>query len=118
MAGDCIEFVPCTPGGPGPGPEPCVPPRMCARFAGISGPDQWSLPDNVESFSLSIVCGPITITDCAGEATVMNEGCGNLQFAAPGGPCAPGSFCTPFTVDIPDGSAVYINWLELCEDGA
>lgn len=92
----------------------CQPTPMCARFSGISGPDQWVMPEGTESFSVSIACGPITLTDCSGEVTVINESCGNVQFSAPGTKCAPGVLCAPFTIDIPDGSAVYVSWLEPC----
>jgi hypothetical protein len=86
----------------------------CARLAGISGPDTWSLPDGVDSLNISVVCPPVTVTDCTGEPTVINE-CGNLNWTAPAtSTCEVRPLCTPFVVDIPDGSAVYIQWTEPC----
>lgn len=99
-------------------PEPCTPVPMCARLSGISGPDTWTLPDGAESVTISILCGPVTVTDCGGEATVLNEGCGTLSWTAPSGDCKPGKLCTPLTVDIPEGSAVYVQWTEPCEGEA
>lgn len=108
---------PCGTGTTEPNPLDCDPVPMCARFRGISGPDTWSLPAGVESFSVHIVCGQVTITDCSGEATQVNEGCGDLEFSAPGTPCAPGVFCTPFTIAIPVDSAVYVNYSAPCGSG-
>jgi hypothetical protein len=114
-----VTVVPCANcgggSGPGPGPDPaeCEPVPMCARFTGISGPDQWSLPADVESFTIDVICGPITVTDCGGEATIVNE-CGSIQFGAPSLGCNPGVFCTPFTVDVPEGSSIYVKYNVPC----
>ena len=104
---------PCGPGDtPGPGLD-CDPVPMCPQFAGLSGPEVWSLPAGVESFTIDVVCGPITITDCQGEVTVVNE-CGSLSYAAPSLGCTPGAFCTPFTLTVPADSAAYVKFLTPC----
>lgn len=97
-----------------PGPVPCDPQPVCARFSGVAGPDVWELPEGVESLSVSIICGEgITVTDCAGEQTVMNEGCGTISWAAPqSGSCTPNTLCRPFTVELPEGAAAYFSWIE------
>lgn len=95
----------------------CTPTPMCARLSGISGPDQWVMPEGVESLNISIVCGPVTITDCSGEVTVLNEACGHLSWSAPPTDCEPGVLCSPFTIDVPENSAVYVNWTEPCQTG-
>lgn len=103
--GDCAD---CT---------TCEPVRLCPQLLGISGPDSWSMPEGTESVAVTVACGPVTITDCAGNATVVNE-CGvSLNWSAPGSDCGPGSLCTPFAVDLPEGAAVYINFLSPCDQG-
>lgn len=92
----------------------CDPTPMCARLVGMTGPDQWVMPAGTESINLSVACGPITVTDCSGEATVINECSTSFSWAAPSTRCAPGQLCAPFTVDVPDGSAVYLNFLVPC----
>lgn len=95
-------------------PLPCDPQPVCARFSGVAGPDVWELPEGVESLSVSIICGEgITVTDCAGEQTVMNEGCGTISWSAPqSGSCTPNTLCRPFTVALPEGAAAYFSWIE------
>lgn len=96
----------------------CRPTPMCAQLVGLSGPETWVMPERTESLSINVACGPITITDCAGNATVVNE-CGTgFQWAAPPtGGCEPPVLCTPFTVDVPEGAAVYINFVTPCGMG-
>ena len=95
----------------------CRPTPMCARLFGLSGPELWSMPEGTESLAVTVACGPVTITDCSGQATVVNE-CGTgFTWAAPPVDCAPGRLCTPFTVDVPQGSAVYLNLLIPCDMG-
>lgn len=111
-----VTVVPC-PCGTGTEPPPtfdCDPVPMCARTRGLTGPEVWALPAGVESFAIDIICGPITVTDCTGEATVINE-CGSLQYSAPALGCTPGVFCTPFTVTIPADSQAYIRYVMPCE---
>ena len=98
--------------------EPCEPEPVCSRFMGMAGPDVWELPEGVESFSISIICGHgIEIRDCVGEVTVVNEGCGVLNYAAPqpGTGCTSRTFCTPFTVTLPEGAAAYFQWITTCD---
>ncbi|BBA98353.1 hypothetical protein RVR_4501 [Actinacidiphila reveromycinica] len=95
--------------------EQCQPTVLCPQLLGISGPDSWSMPEGTESVAVTVACGPVTITDCAGNATVVNE-CGTaFQWAAPPSGCQPGALCAPFTVDLPEGAAVYINFLSPCD---
>lgn len=95
----------------------CRPVPMCPQLLGYSGPDTWVMPEGTESLAVTVACGPVTITDCAGNTTVVNE-CGtSFNWAAPAGGCTPGALCGPFTVDLPDGSAVYINFLAPCNLG-
>lgn len=96
----------------------CRPTPMCPQLVGMSGPDTWVMPEGTESLSINVACGPITVTDCAGNATVVNE-CGTgFQWSAPTtSACAPPSLCGPFTVDVPEGAAVYINYLTPCTAG-
>lgn len=95
----------------------CRPAPMCAQLLGLSGPETWTMPEGTESLSINVVCGPVTITDCVGNATVVNE-CGTgFQWAAPPAECAPGRLCGPFTVEVPEGSAVYVNFLSPCALG-
>lgn len=109
-----VDNCPCGDGGG----ELCEPAPVCSRFAGVSGPDVWELPEGAESFSVSIICGHgIEIRDCAGEVTVVDEGCGVLHYAAPqpGTGCAPRTLCTPFTVALPEGAAAYFQWITTCD---
>lgn len=95
----------------------CRPVPMCPHLVGLSGPDVWELPEDAESLSITVVCGPVTITDCTGQPTVINE-CGAVfSWSAPAAQCAPGRLCGPVTVDLPEGSAVYINYLAPCSVG-
>ncbi|MET7809754.1 hypothetical protein ABZT26_02705 [Streptomyces sp. NPDC005395] len=96
----------------------CRPTPMCPQLLGLSGPELWQLPEGVESLAITVACGPVTITDCAGNATTVNECGAGFSWAAPTGDCAPGSLCTPFSVDVPEGSAVYLNLLAPCDLGA
>ncbi|MGW4731831.1 hypothetical protein ACWEQC_22155 [Streptomyces shenzhenensis] len=105
IVGDCTDC------------DECRPVQLCPQLLGISGPDSWTMPDGTESLAVTVACGPVTITDCAGSTTVVNE-CGtSFQWSAPPGDCQPGSLCTPFTVDLPEGAAVYINFLSPCDQG-
>lgn len=95
----------------------CRPVPMCPQLIGLSGPEVWEMPEGTESVSLNVACGPVTVTDCAGNATVINE-CGTgFQWAAPPADCRPGTLCTPFTVDVPPGSAAYLTFLTPCTTG-
>lgn len=95
----------------------CRPTPMCPQLLGLSGPETWDMPEGTESLSVTVACGPVTVTDCAGNSTQINE-CGTtFNWAAPPTECAPGRLCTPFTVAVPDGSAVYINFLAPCDQG-
>lgn len=96
--------------------RPCRPPSMCPRLEGLSGPDVWEMPPGTESVSLSIVCGPVVITDCVGQETRVNERGVTFAWSAPGADCHPGELCEPFSVALPDpASAVYINYLTTCD---
>lgn len=111
-----------TPGPPPDGTGQCgerSPTPMCAQLLGLSGPETWNMPEGTESVSVAVVCGPVTITDCAGNSTAVNE-CGTtFQWAAPvTGGGAPPALCTPFTVDVPEGAAVYINLVTPCDTTA
>lgn len=94
----------------------CRPTPMCPQLLGLTGPETWTMPEDTASLSITVACGPVTITDCAGNSTVVNE-CGNFQWAAPPADCAPGRLCTPVTVDVPEGAAVYLNFLTPCTLG-
>ncbi|MGJ5692926.1 hypothetical protein ACM6RM_07060 [Streptomyces pratensis] len=93
----------------------CRPAPMCPQLLGLSGPETWTMPEGTESVAVTVACGPVTITDCASNATVVNE-CGTaFSWAAPAsGGCGPASLCTPFTVELPDGAAVYLNFVSPC----
>ncbi|MDH6189130.1 hypothetical protein EES44_24310 [Streptomyces sp. ADI96-15] len=95
----------------------CRPTPMCPQLLGLSGPELWSMPEGTESLALTVACGPVTVTDCAGNATVINE-CGTaFNWSAPGGDCRPGRLCTPVTVEVPEGAAVYLTLLIPCDMG-
>ncbi|MEZ7005833.1 hypothetical protein [Streptomyces sp. AD55] len=95
----------------------CRPTPMCARLLGLSGPEVWEMPEGTESLAVTVACGPVTVTDCTGAATVINE-CGtSFSWAAPSGDCQPGRLCTPLTVTVPEGAAVYLNLLTPCDLG-
>lgn len=96
--------------------EPCVPVPMCARLTSITGPGDWLAPDGIESVSLHVTAGPVTVIDCAGEETALPDGCGTLSWSAPGTSCVPGTLCGPFVVIVPAESTVLVNWLEPCEE--
>jgi hypothetical protein len=107
------------PAGAGPCPDAvdCEPVPMCPQLLGVTGPETWTIPDGTESVSVTVACGPVTITDCAGNATVINE-CGTaFSWAAPGTPCAPGVLCGAFSVDVPEGAAAYVQWSIPCPPG-
>lgn len=93
---------------------PCRPAPMCPQLLGLSGPETWTMPDGTESLAVTVACGPITVADCAGTATVINERGPTFSWAAAASSCAPGSLCGPVTVEVPDGSAVYVQWLSPC----
>ncbi|WP_309317394.1 hypothetical protein [Streptomyces salinarius] len=95
----------------------CRPTPMCAQLLGLSGPELWSMPEGTESLAVTVACGPVTLTDCAGNTTTVNECGATFSWAAPPGDCQPGQLCTPFTVDVPEGSAVYLNLLAPCDLG-
>lgn len=95
----------------------CRPTPMCPQLLGLSGPETWALPERVESLAITVACGPVTITDCAGNATQVNECGAAFSWSAPPVDCQPGRLCTPFTVDVPEGSAVYLNLLAPCDLG-
>ncbi|MTE20283.1 hypothetical protein F0L17_14430 [Streptomyces sp. TRM43335] len=95
----------------------CRPTPMCPQLVGLSGPETWDMPEGTESLSITVACGPVTVTDCAGNSTVVNECNTAFRWSAPPGDCAPGRLCGPFTVDVPDGAAVYINFLSPCDLG-
>ncbi|MFE0763691.1 hypothetical protein [Streptomyces smyrnaeus] len=95
----------------------CRPTPMCPQLLGLSGPETWTMPEGTESLSVTVACGPVTVIDCAGSSTVINE-CGAVfQWAAPPADCRPGRLCGPFTVDVPTGAAVYLNFLTPCDLG-
>lgn len=95
----------------------CRPTPMCPQLVGLSGPETWTMPEETESLSVTVACGPVTITDCSGNTTVVNE-CGTtFRWAAPPADCRPGRLCGPVTIDVPDGAAVYINVLTPCALG-
>lgn len=95
----------------------CPPTPMCGQLLGLSGPETWSMPEGTESLTINVACGPVTITDCAGNTTVVAE-CGTgFTWGAPPTPgCAPPALCMPFTVDIPEGAAAYLNFVSPCAD--
>ncbi|MFE6549663.1 hypothetical protein ACFVHS_14890 [Streptomyces sp. NPDC057746] len=102
--------------GPCPNPGDCDPVPMCPQLLGLTGPETWTVPAATESVSVTVACGPVTVTDCAGNATVINE-CGTaFSWSAPGSPCAPGVLCGSLAVDVPDGAAAYIQWSAPCGD--
>ncbi|MCF3960619.1 hypothetical protein [Streptomyces fuscigenes] len=104
------------PAGAGPCPDTadCPPVPMCPQLLGLTGPETWSVPDRTESVSVTVACGPVTVTDCAGNATAINE-CGvGFSWSAPGTPCAPGVLCGSLAVDVPEGSAAYVQWSAPC----
>ncbi|MGO4757473.1 hypothetical protein AB4212_54220, partial [Streptomyces sp. 2MCAF27] len=104
-AGDCADC------------ERCEPAPLCPQLLGLSGPETWAMPEGTESVSLQVACGPVIVTDCAGNATQINE-CGTaLNWSAPPGSCSPSALCTPFTVQVLDGAAAYINFLGPCDQG-
>ncbi|MFG2404273.1 hypothetical protein ACGFR8_08015 [Streptomyces brevispora] len=96
----------------------CRPAQMCPQLLGLSGPETWAMPEGTESLAVTVACGPVTVTDCAGNATVIAE-CGTaFSWAAPPtGTCEPAALCSPFTVDVPEGAAVYINFVSPCAMG-
>lgn len=90
---------------------------MCPQLLGITGPDTWTVPAGTESLAVTVTCGPVTITDCSGNATVVNE-CGtSFNWAATGTRCEPGELCGPVTVDVADGTTVYVQWISPCGQG-
>jgi hypothetical protein len=90
---------------------------MCPELLGLTGPETWTMPAGTESLSLSVACGPVTVTDCEGNATVVNE-CGTaFSWAAPSTACEPGVLCGPVTIDVPEGSAAYVQWTHPCDAG-
>ncbi|MFF1834232.1 hypothetical protein ACFVXE_08505 [Streptomyces sp. NPDC058231] len=97
---------------------PCEPVAMCPQLLGLSGPETWNMPPGTESVSITVLCGPVTVTDCTGAATVINE-CGTaFSWSAPStNSCEPGRLCDPFTVDLPEGATAYIQWLSPCASG-
>lgn len=95
----------------------CRPTPMCPSLVGLSGPEVWEMPERTESISLSVVCGPVTVTDCTGAPTVINECGASFNWSAPATSCAPGELCGPFTIELPEGAAVYINLLSPCDLG-
>lgn len=95
----------------------CRPVPMCPQLLGLSGPETWSMPDGTESVAVTVVCGPVTITDCAGNATQVNECGASFTWSAPPTDCAPGRLCVPFTVDVAEGAAVYLTLLGPCDLG-
>lgn len=95
----------------------CRPTPMCPQLLGLSGPETWSMPDGTESVAVTVACGPVTITDCAGNTTQINECGASFTWSAPPTDCAPGRLCAPFTVDVPEGAAVYLNLLTPCDLG-
>lgn len=109
--GECPEAPP-------PGAQPCEPVAMCPQLVGLAGPETWEMPDGAESVSLSVVCGPVTVTDCTGHETRINECGANVSWSAPGGGCAPGVLCGPLTVEVPEGAAAYIHLLSPCGDAS
>ncbi|MFJ7489685.1 hypothetical protein ACIQZB_00240 [Streptomyces sp. NPDC097727] len=98
--------------------DECRPAPMCPQLLGLAGPETWTMPEGTESLTVTVVCGPVTVTDCAGNATTINE-CGtSFSWAAPAtGACEPAALCSPFTVDVPEGAAVYINFVSPCGMG-
>lgn len=96
----------------------CHPAPMCPQLIGLSGPETWLMPEGTESVSLTVACGPVTVTDCAGHSTQINE-CGtSFNWGAPSsGGCEPAALCSPFTVDVPDGAAAYITYVSPCGTG-
>lgn len=101
--GDCSEC------------EQCEPALLCPQLLGLAGPETWTMPEGTESVALQVACGPVVVTDCAGNSTQINE-CGTgLSWSAPPAGCAPGTLCTPFTVEVLDGAAAYINFLGPCD---
>lgn len=96
----------------------CRPTPMCPQLLGLTGPETWVMPEGTESLAITVACGPVVITDCAGNATQVNE-CGSaFSWSAPAtGACEPAALCTPFTVDVPEGAAVYINFMSPCHLG-
>ncbi|MFE3146569.1 hypothetical protein ACFXJ6_07885 [Streptomyces sp. NPDC059218] len=96
----------------------CTPEPMCPQLLGLSGPETWTMPPGTESVTVTVACGPVTVTDCADNATVINE-CGtSFSWAAPAtDACQPAALCDPFTVDVPEGAAVYINFISPCGTG-
>jgi len=95
----------------------CRPTPMCAQLLGLSGPETWSMPEGTESLALTVACGPVTVTDCQGMATTINECGASFSWSAPSTECAAGRLCTPLTVDVPEGAAVYLNLLTPCDMG-
>ena len=95
----------------------CRPTPMCPQLFGLSGPELWSMPEGTESLAVTVACGPVTITDCSGQATVINERGTSFTWSAPPVDCQPGRLCAPVTVDIPEGAAAYINLLIPCDMG-
>lgn len=95
----------------------CRPALMCPQLLGLAGPESWTMPEGTESLAVTVACGPITVTDCTGMATVINESGTSFSWAAPPGDCQPGRLCTPLTVDVPEGAAVYLTLLTPCDLG-
>lgn len=95
----------------------CRPTPMCAQLLGLSGPETWSMPEGTESLALTVARGPVTVTDCQGMATTINECGASFSWSAPSTECAAGRLCTPLTVDVPEGAAVYLNLLTPCDMG-
>lgn len=96
----------------------CRPAPMCPRLLGLSGPESWEMPEGTESVSVTVACGPVTIIDCAGNPTRINE-CGTTfsWSAPPTGGCEAATLCSPFVVDIPADGAAYISFLAPCDLG-
>ncbi|MFJ3274019.1 hypothetical protein [Streptomyces sp. NPDC086776] len=95
----------------------CEPVPMCPQLLGITGPDTWTVPAGTESLAVTVTCGPVTITDCSGNATVVNECGAAFNWAATGTRCEPGELCGPVTVDVADEATVYVQWISPCGQG-
>ncbi|MET8746881.1 hypothetical protein [Streptomyces sp. NPDC004728] len=90
---------------------------LCPQLLGLAGPELWTMPVGAESLAVTVACGPVTITDCAGNATVVNECGASFSWAAPPAECGPGTLCGPVTIDVAEGAAVYLNFLTPCAQG-
>lgn len=109
--------TPYTPVGEVADCDTCRPTPMCPQLLGLTGPEVWEMPEGTESLAVTVACGPVTVTDCTGMATVVNEPGASFNWAATPGDCAPGRLCRPFTVTVPEGAAVYLTLLTPCDLG-